>query len=69
MATPMDFRNFLQRVAIGDTVRVDLARSSARKTVTVVVTGYDRADVRILLDPQATERQRRLRERWMSGGP
>ena len=69
MATPMDFRNFLQRVAIGDTVRVDLAHSSARKTVTVVVTGYDRADVRILLDPQATERQRRLRERWMSGRP
>ena len=69
MATPMDFRNFLERVGVGDTVRVDLARSSARKTVTVVVTGYDRADVRILLDPQATERQRRLRERWMSGGP
>ena len=67
MATPMDFRNFLERVAVGDTVRVDLARSSARKTVTVVVTGYDRADARILLDPQATERQRRLRERWMSG--
>src|SRR5204863_509368 len=61
MATPMDFRNFLVRVAVGDTVRVDLARSSARKTVTVVVTGYDRADARILLDPQTTERQRRLR--------
>ena len=69
MSTPMDFRNFLQRVAVGDTVRVDIDRSSGRKTVTVVVTGYDRADVRILLDPKATERQRRLRDRWLSGGP
>ena len=68
MATPIDFRTALERVAIGDTVRVDIARSSGRHTVSVVVTGYDRASVRIVQDPQATERQKRLRERWTVDG-
>jgi predicted metalloprotease with PDZ domain len=68
MATPTDFRNFVGRVGVGDTVRLDIARSSGKQTVTVVVTGYDRAVARILPDPEATERQRRLRERWMNAG-
>ena len=67
IVTPADFRTILERVAIGDTVRLDVVRSSGRKTVAVVVTGYDRAIVRILADVQATERQRRLREEWLSG--
>jgi predicted metalloprotease with PDZ domain len=67
MVTPADFRNALERVSVGDTVRVDVGGSLGRKTATVVVTGYDRAAVRILPDSRATERQRRLRERWMSG--
>lgn len=68
MVTPADFRNALERVASGDTVRLVIARSSTMKTVSVVVTGYDRWAVRILPDPQATERQKRLRERWTLGG-
>ncbi|HKW10581.1 MAG TPA: PDZ domain-containing protein [Gemmatimonadaceae bacterium] len=67
MVTPVDFRSVLERVSVGDTVRIEVARSSGTKTATVVVTGYDRVAVRILPDSQVTERQRRLRERWMSG--
>ena len=69
MVTPAGFRNALERVSVGDTVRVDVAQSSGRKIATVVVTGYDRMAVRILPDSRATERQRQLRERWMSGVP
>jgi len=65
MVTPGDFRNILERIAIGDTVRLDVARSSGRKTVSVIISGYDRAAVRILPDSNATERQQRLRERWI----
>jgi len=61
MATPADFRNVLDRAAIGDTLRLEIARSSGRKTVTVIVTGYDRAVVRILPDSNATARQKRRR--------
>jgi len=68
MATPADFRNVLDRAAIGDTLRLEIARSSGRKTVTVIVTGYDRAVVRILPDSNATARQKRLRERWTFSG-
>ena len=66
VVTPADFRNILERVAVGDTMRLDISRSSGKKTVTVVVTGYDRAAVGIFPDSQATERQQRLRERWMA---
>ena len=68
MATPADFRNFLGRVSVGDTVRMNVAGSLGTKTLTVVVSGYDRAAVHILPDSQATARQRRLRNAWMSGG-
>jgi len=68
MAMPADFRNVLDRAAIGDTLRLEIARSSGRKTVTVIVTGYDRAVVRILPDSNATARQKRLRERWTVSG-
>ena len=57
LVTPLDFRNVLERVSVGDTVRSDVERSSGRKTATVVVTRYDRVAVRILPDSQATERQ------------
>jgi predicted metalloprotease with PDZ domain len=69
MATPADFRSALERVSLGDTVRMEIARASGVKTVPVVVTGYDRVAARILPDSAATERQRRLRERWLSGAP
>jgi predicted metalloprotease with PDZ domain len=69
MTTPADFRSALERVTLGDTVRIEIARASGEKTVTVVVTGYDRVAARILPDSAASERQRRLRERWLSGAP
>jgi len=68
IVTPAEFRNVLEHVAIGDTVRLDVVRSSGKRTVSVVVTGYDRAMVRILPDSRATERQKRLRQRWTMDG-
>jgi predicted metalloprotease with PDZ domain len=68
MATPANFRNILEQATVGDSVRLEIARSSGRKSITVVLNGYDRIAVRILPDSQATERQKRLRAHWLDEG-
>ena len=68
MTTPADFRNTLERVTAGDTMRLEIARPSGRKSITVVLNGYDRIAVRILPDSQATEQQKRLRAHWLDEG-
>jgi predicted metalloprotease with PDZ domain len=67
VATWPDFRAAITRARIGDTVRVDVRRAGIARSVSVVVTGYDRPVVRIEEIPAATERQRALRARWLSG--
>lgn len=58
-----ELRNALR---VGDTVRVELRGASAR-TVTFVMTGYDRPVARIGLLVNVTEKRRRLREAWLAG--
>ncbi len=64
-----DLRRVLGAVAIGDTVRVQVRRASGPFTAVVVGAGFDRPVVRIEEIATATERQRRMRERWKSGVP
>ncbi len=63
------FRTLFGGLRIGDTVRIEVARATGSFRTTVVVTGYDRPTVRLEEFPQATERQRALRARWLAGSP
>ncbi|MBA3559456.1 MAG: PDZ domain-containing protein [Gemmatimonadaceae bacterium] len=69
MMTGTELRAMLSRVRIGDTVTVDVRRPRGPARVTVVVSGYNRPVVRIREVPEPTERQRKLRARWLSGAP
>jgi predicted metalloprotease with PDZ domain len=64
-----EFRGAIARARVGDTVRVEVRRPSGPWSTSVVVTGFDRPVVRIDEVPDATERQRALRTRWLSGAP
>ena len=65
-----EFRQIVGRAQIGDTLRfVVQPPNSAQRTASVIVTGYDRPVVRIATLTAATEKQRRLREAWMSARP
>jgi predicted metalloprotease with PDZ domain len=66
VASGADFRSALGQLRIGDTMRVEVARPAGARTVSVLVTGYDRPVVRIEELPGATERQRRLRAQWLA---
>lgn len=71
--TPMrqltDARNFLTRQKIGDTVVVDIVRAGKPQRVTVNVTGFQQPVVRISEGPDATAKQRAIRDRWMRAEP
>ena len=67
IATTADFRSWLGKLKIGDTVRVEVARDGAVSNVAVVVTGYDRPTVKIVEIANATPTQRRLRMQWVTG--
>ena len=69
MASQEEFRNFMRQLRIGDTARVEVARSSGKKSVAVVVTGYNQVVARVVPNPAATERQQRLRAAWLRGDP
>jgi len=63
------FRTLFGGLRIGDTVRIEVMRASGPFRTTVVATGFDRPTVRLEELPQATERQRALRARWLAGSP
>jgi len=63
------FRAARNRLRLGDTVRVQVARAGGAEVKTIVVTGYDRPFVTIEEIPAATERQRALRAGWVEGKP
>jgi predicted metalloprotease with PDZ domain len=62
--TPIDARNNLARLSVGDTALVQIRRAGQTQQVRVRVTGYDEPIVRVTESPNATEKQRRIRERW-----
>jgi predicted metalloprotease with PDZ domain len=67
IATWPEFRSAVARARIGDTVRVEVRRPTGTWSTNVVITGYNRPVVRIEEIPEATDRQRALRQRWMDG--
>jgi predicted metalloprotease with PDZ domain len=69
IATWPEFRSVVARARVGDTVRVDVRRPTGAWRANVVVTGYNRPVARIEEIPEATERQRALRQRWLVGAP
>jgi len=62
-----ELRAKLQGLRMGDTVRVEVARPEGPFVATVVVAGMERPTVRLETLPSATDEQRRLAQRWMSG--
>ena len=62
-----EFRNFLGRLAIGDTVRIEVSRPAGAFATTVTIRGFDRPVVSIDTIPAATAKQRMIREAWLAG--
>jgi len=60
-----ELRTIFLGLAIGDNAAVVVERPGGRFETRVVMTGFDRATVRIEEIPGASERQRRLREAWL----
>ena len=69
VTTWSQLRGILVRFAIGDTLRVEVRRPSGPFTAIVVGAGFSEPVVRIEEIPGATEKQRRIRARWISGVP
>lgn len=69
VATLRDFRSWLGKLHLGDTVRVEVMRDGAVSPVAVLVNGYDRPTVRIEEIADATSEQRRLRAQWLTAAP
>jgi S1-C subfamily serine protease len=62
VATWSDFRARMQRLRLGDTVRVQVRRTFGPFEATVIVAGFERPTARIERLPNATLAQRRLAE-------
>lgn len=64
-----DFRRVLRGMTIGSTLRFETVGPNGPFSTNVVVSGHDRPLVTIEQLPQASDKQRRLREAWLSGRP
>jgi predicted metalloprotease with PDZ domain len=64
-----DLRSLLGRLRSGDTVRVEVARSSGTYDATVVMAPFDQPSVRIEGLASATPKQRQIRTKWLAGLP
>ena len=67
LKNPRDFRAQLGALKIGDSFFITVKRPAGLFSAAVVITGYKRPEIKIEPMPAATEKQRRLREQWMSG--
>ena len=63
----MDFRTIQRNAKIGDTLAVEIERSSGVQKINVLVTGYQQPVIRITPIPAATEKQKRLYQQWYLG--
>ena len=62
-----DFRSIQRNAKIGETIVVEIDRSSRIQKINVLITGYQQPVVRITPMPTITEKQKRLYEQWVSG--
>jgi predicted metalloprotease with PDZ domain len=65
--TAIDFRQQLRTTKIGDTIIVEVQRTTGTKKINVVVLGYKQPEVQITEINNATEKQKRLLAQWKSG--
>jgi predicted metalloprotease with PDZ domain len=63
------FRQFINRVRVGDTVRVEVSRPTGPFSATVVLPGYTRPVVRLVELPDMTAKQRTLLNQWRDTKP
>jgi predicted metalloprotease with PDZ domain len=69
IATAADFRSWLGKLHIGDTVHAEIMRDGVVSPVTIPITGYDRPTVRLDEIANATAEQRRMRTQWLMAVP
>jgi predicted metalloprotease with PDZ domain len=69
VATWPAFRSYLQRLQMGDSIRIEVRRQAGPFQTTITVSGFQRPTARLEELPNATERQRALRAAWLSGEP
>ena len=62
-----EMRSVLAGLRIGDTVTVDVSRPTGPFRATVRAAGFDEPSVQVDTLPDATARQRAVRERWLAG--
>lgn len=67
MKTWPELRAVLRNIHIGDRLTFEVLRPAGPFRTTVVVAGYQRPTVTIEQHQGVTERQQRLRERWLAG--
>jgi predicted metalloprotease with PDZ domain len=66
ITTSAEFRAWVNKLRIGDTARVEVARDGRVSKVAVVIPGYDRPVVKLEEIAAATPEQKRLRDRWLA---
>ncbi len=62
-----EFRNLLGRLGIGDTLRIEVSRPAGAFATSVTIRGFERPVVSIDTLPNATAKQRMIREAWLAG--
>jgi len=67
IATWPDLRGRLQRLRIGDTIRIEVRRPTGPFQARVTVSGFERPTVRVEPLPNATAGQRALGAQWLKG--
>jgi len=67
VANSADFRSLQRNAKIGDTIAVEIERSSKLVKIDVLITGYQQPVVHITQLPTITEKQKKLYEKWVAG--
>ena len=67
LANAMDFRSIQRSAKIGDTIVVEVERSSGVQKINVLIKGYQQPVVHITQLPTITVKQKRLYEQWVIG--
>ena len=67
--TRNDFRQAIRGTTVGETVAMEMQRSSGIEKINVVISGYQQPDVHIQNLSNATQKQEKIFARWNNGTP
>ena len=62
-----EFRSLIRSAKIGDTIIIEVERSTGNAIINVMITGYQQPVVHIIRTAVQTERQKKLFEQWFAG--